>query len=148
MEKYIAVYSKNYTESDVIDCIEANNVVRHYSPQTYWEPGEDYVEFDTYFTKEFNDIVKIATLYFFGEHEENLDYPFAIVVDGLTFCLGENEDWESTLKAAGWLMFQNELSEEYEDNTEAVKTKIEDWANNIAEEKAWEYIENLKYGDY
>ena len=144
MEKYIAVYSKEYNEENIIDMIDAGNVVRHYSPQTYWEPGEDSIEFEAITDKEFNEAVKVAELHFFFDNE----YPFAVNVNGFTWCLGENENWESTLEAAGWKLFDNNLSEDYEDDPESVEDKIQEWVDEIAEKRAWDYIENLRYGDY
>ena len=144
MEQYIAVYSKEYDEEYIRDLIDADNVIRHYSPQTYWEPGEDSIEFEATVDKEFYNIVKVAKLHFFYDN----DYPFAAIVNGFTWCLGENENWQKTLEAAGWKLFDNELSEDYENDAESVESNIQEWIDGIAEKRAWDYIDNLKYGDY
>ena len=144
MKQYIAAYRSDYSLEDVQDLIEATNVVRHYSSQTYWEPGEDSVDFDVEYDKKFSEIVKVIEFDFFG-NEEN---PFAAVVDGWTYCLNEQAGWEDLLKSLGWVFFENELGETYENDKETVEDKIDEWAYKIAEDKAWEYIDNLKYGDY
>ena len=36
----------------------------------------------------------------------------------------------------------------FEDSKEYAEYDIKEWIDEIAEQKAWEYIENLKYGDY
>ena len=145
MEKFIAVYNKKWKISDIEDLIDSSNVIRHYSPDTYWEPGEDYIDFDVELDNEFKEVVKIAEFYFFGENEDTLELPYAAVIDHMTYCFNEQENWEELLNYAGWNIFEDA---EYEDTREAVETKIEEWTNKIAEEKAWSYIENLKYGDY
>lgn len=144
MKQYIAAHRSDYNLEDVQDLIEATNIIRHYSLQTYWEPGEDTLEFDVKYDKKFSEIVKIIEFDFF-EDEEN---PFAAAVDGWTYCLNEQAGWEDLLKSLGWVFFENELGETYENDKETVEDKINEWAYKIAEDKAWEYIDNLKYGDY
>lgn len=142
MKQYIAVRKNDYSFEDVKDLIEATNVIRHYSPQTYWEPGEDYAEFDVDYDEKFKEVVKIMELNFFGD-EEN---PFAVSIDGWTYCMNEQDDWQNLLKSLGWV-FLNE-DDNYENNAESVEDKIEEWAYSVAEEKAWIYIDNLRYGDF
>ena len=144
MKQYIAAHRSDYNLEEVQDLIEATNIIRHYSPQTYWEPGEDAVEFDVEYDKKFSEIVKVIEFDFFGD-EEN---PFAVIVDGWTYCFNEQAGWENLLKSLGWVFFENELGEAYENDKETVEDKIDEWAYKVAEDKAWEYIDNLKYGDY
>lgn len=141
MYSYIAIYKADWSEEDIEDMIYPSYVKRHYSPQTYWEPGEDYVEYKTELDKNFWNVVKIAKLIFLGES----DNPYAIKIDNRTYCLEGKENWDETLQLMGWTLF------EYFDikNTEsAAKADLDEWIDKVTEIKAWEYIENIKYGDY
>ena len=72
MKQYIAAHRSDYNLEEVQDLIEATNIIRHYSPQTYWEPGEDAVEFDVEYDKKFSEIVKVIEFDFFGDEEGGL----------------------------------------------------------------------------
>lgn len=139
MKQYIAVHRSDYNLGEIKDLIEATGIIRHYSPETYWEPGEDDVEYEIELDDEFDYVVKIMELHFFGEQTEILELPWAVVVNGLTYCFNEAENWEELLNSLGWVIFDNTLGD-YEDSSAAVQRKIDEWVDEIAEQKAWDYI--------
>jgi len=146
MKYFIAVHKNNYTEDNIMDMVNPINIKHIYSPQTYWEPGEDYLEFDVEYNKNFDEVVKPIEIHFF---EENEDCPYAAIINGITYCFNYAEDWEEILNDLGWKLFYDlPLSEEYVKDEKEVKTIINDWAYGLCVDKAWEIIENDKYGDY
>lgn len=146
MKYYIAVHKKDYTEEDIAAMVNPVNVQHIYSRQTYWEPGEDYIEFDIDYNEQFHEVVKPMEVHFFEECEE---YPYAVVVDGMTYCFNYSEEWEEILSNLGWKLFCDlPLSEEYAKDIEELDAIIENWAYGLCEDKAEEVLENAKYGDF
>ena len=131
----VGVKGMTTNEEDIVDMVEPTNIEHHYSPQTYWEPGEDYISCDYELDEEFNKVVQIAEFHYFDEEE-----PFAVVINDNTYCLGEKEGWMDVLKSLGWVFFDNDF--DMEDKEDIVKCNLEDWLDSIANEKAWKYIED------
>ena len=135
MKYYCLMHKADYSEEDIMDMIIPTNIEHHYSPQTYWEPGEDYISCDYELDNDFNKVVQIAEFYYYDKDE-----PFAIIIDGNTYCLGEKEGWQDILKSLGWVFFEDRF--DMEDNEYIVKCNLEDWIDVIANNKAWEYVED------
>ena len=135
MKYYCLMHRADYSESDIVDMIFPTNIEHHYSPQTYWEPGEDYVSCEYELDKDFNKVVQIAEFYYYDKDE-----PFAVIIDDNTYCLGEKEGWQDVLKLLGWVFFEDRF--DMEDNEHIVKCNLEDWIDVIANNKAWEYVED------
>ena len=74
------------------------------------------------------------------EQADILELPWAAVVDKNTYCFTEAENWEEILELLGWVFFDNKLNDEYDDDKESVVNKINDWVSSVADEKAWEII--------
>lgn len=134
MKYYYPMHKTEYSEEDIKDMINPVNIKHHYSPDTYWEPGEDYISCDIQLDEEFNDVVKIAELYFYDE-----DYPFAIIINGNTYCLGEKEGWEKVVEHLGWVGFENF---DIREKLVTAEDDLECWKDGIANKKAWEIIED------
>ena len=140
MKYYIIVHKNDYTERDICDMVNPTHVERKYAPQTYWEPGEDYLEFDIEYDKEFNEIVKPIEIHFFEESE---DCPYAAIINGTTYCFNYAENWEEILNDLGWKLFYDlPLSEEYVKDKEEAEAIINNWAYGLCIDKAEEIIEN------
>lgn len=135
MKYYCLMHKADYSEVDIMDMIIPTDIKHHYSPQTYWEPGEDYITCDYELDEDFNKVVQIVEFYYYDKDE-----PFAAIVNDNTYCLGEKEGWEKVLESLGWVFFDNNF--DMEDNEAIVKSDLEDWLDNIANKKAWEYIED------
>lgn len=134
MKYYIPMHKSNYSDFDIADMIYPTNIQHHYSPQTYWEPGEDYIDYDCELDKDFNKVVQIAEFYYYDE-----DYPFSVIIDGNTYCLGEKEGWEEVIEHLGWVFFEDlAMKEDLSD----VEWDLKDWIDNIANKKAWDIVNN------
>ena len=141
MKKYIAVHKKDWSECEIVNfLIDVKNVTHNYTPQTYWEPGDDSIDYEILLDEKFNNVVQVMELYFYGEQADILELPWAAVVDKNTYCFTEAENWEEILELLGWVFFDNKLNDEYDDDKESVVNKINDWVSSVADEKAWEII--------
>ena len=132
------MHKTNYSEADIIDMIEPCNVERHYSAQTYWEPGEDYIKCDIDLNEKFKEVVQIVEFYCYGEN------PFAVVVNGNTLYLNEKDDWIKYLESLGWQFFDGPISDMKMSKSVAT-SDLTEWMKDIANRKAWDYVLN---GDY
>lgn len=142
MNNYIVMHKKEYSESDIMDMVNSSHVVRYYTPQTYWEPGEDYVDYIPVLDEDFNKVVQIAELHYNDKNDED---PYEAIIDNTTYSFNKKEEWIEILEKVGWVFFGDF---NFEDSKEYAEYDIKEWIDEIAEQKAWEYIENLKYGDY
>lgn len=141
MKYYIAMHKTDWTEEDIEGMIHSIDVKRHYSPQTYWEPGEDYIDYEIELDNDFWKVVKIVEFSYYDDNEN----PFDVVIDDNIYCLGEKEGWEDVLQSLGWSFFENfDMKKDFND----AKNDVEFWIDKVAELEAWEYIENEQYGDY
>lgn len=135
MKHYCLMHKADYSEEDIVDMIIPTNIKHHYSPQTYWEPGEDYISCDYELNKNFNKVVQIAEFYYYDKDE-----PFAVIIDNNTYCLGEKEDWQDILKSLGWVFFECGFGMEFSEHS--VKNEFDDWIDVVVNNKAWEYVED------
>ena len=141
MYSYIAVHKTDWSEEDIKDMIYPVDVKRCYIPQTYWEPGEDYIEYNTDLDNDFWDVIKIAKFVFLGD----CDNPYAVKIDDKIYCLEEKENWDEVLQSMGWTMFEQF---DMKNTDGAALDDVEEWIDKVVEMKAWEYVENEQYGDY
>jgi len=133
MKMYCVMHKSDYTDNDVKNMIYPYNIQHHYSRATYWEPEEDDIEYDISFEDDFHKVVQIAEFYYYDN--EN---PYAVIINDNTYCLNEKDNWEEILKNLGWIFFEDwgDISE----SKEHVECELEDWINKIAEDRAWEIV--------
>lgn len=144
-KQYIAIYKyATYTIQDIKDMVEIYNVHCWHCNQTWDTPDFDY---NIEISAEFDRAVKIACVEF---KDENDNFGKYVEFDGMKLQITqEGYSWFDLLQSFGWDTFANISYMEDFYNTEVeVRSCIENWIDSVAENNAWEYIENIKYGDY
>ena len=133
MKYYCVMHNVNYTDDDIKNMIHPVNIKHHYAPSTYWDPGEDYINCDPELDDSFYNVVKIAEFYFYSN-----DNPFAVVIDGMTYCFNEKDGWEEVLETLGWIFFKNF---DMKENEYQAKQELQDWIEEVCNDEAWRMVE-------
>lgn len=147
-KQYIAIYKYvQYTIQDIKDMIEVYNVRYSHCDQTWDTPEDENFDYNIDISAEFDKAVQIACVEF---EDENDDFGKYVEFDGMKLqIVQEGYSWFNLLQSFGWDVFANISCMEDFYNTEVeVQSCIENWIDSIAEDNAWKYIKNIKYGDY
>ena len=143
MKRYIIMHKVDWSEKNIEDMV--NVYINHYSvtPETYYNPTEENLNYDYEVDKEFENVVKIAEFSYFDGDEEN---PFAVAVNDWTYCFNQKPEWLDLLRSLGWDFFYSlSLGDKDYDSKDEAEKAIQNWTAEIANEKVNNYIANGEY---
>ena len=147
-KQYIAIYNyKEYTIQDIKDMIEPYHVSSWHRNQTWETPEEESIDYNIDVRAEFDKAVKIACVEF---EDDNDEFGHEVGFDEMQIKIcEEGYSWFDVLQSFGWDTFTNINDlEDFHNTEQEVRSCIENWIDSVAEDNAWEILENEKYGDY
>lgn len=134
---YILAQNKN---ENLKEYINPYNIHYEHQNQTFWEPEYENFTYDVEIQDEFWNNILIIECW-----DNNQDY--LVCVNKKWYIIKEIEELDGILDSFEYELCYEILEEAYESNQE-IHRAVNEWAKEVAEEKAIEFLEEKDYGDY